>query len=335
MTVNLSFINITNCCAEYFSCVSSTVLNVGPFVVGLTGDYLNAFNNSGECGFFQAGAFGQSGWYLQNNNFYSNTITTGVLGAYRSFCGMTVDSCIFSGNTADIGLRTGGSFSNSNNKFKLTNCVFSGDYPSSTVASSSDCKSGSTTASYLLLSRLCPTYSASQSKSKSRSATPPFSPSFPFSVSVAIGHSSGFSATLSPAETAVLSSSHISVGSLAFHRSASLAWTAPLPSSDAVQPESGSSAGLIVGVVISILAVLIGVSILAFVLLRRRRIGRQSSDVTDRSVLNIDFIDDHLDGADDTILTTYSDQVTYEGESQIPGSLPTGFTVNVSSPLIV
>jgi hypothetical protein len=95
---------------------------------------------------------------------------------------------------------------------------------------------------------------------------------------------------------------------------------------------------LIIGVVLSILFVVIGI-IIGFFLLRRRGchnrgVETQASNDADHSILKMNFIDDHIDGGEDTMLTTYTDQVTNEGDSQIPASITTDFTVNLRSLLI-
>jgi MFS superfamily sulfate permease-like transporter len=99
--------------------------------------------------------------------------------------------------------------------------------------------------------------------------------------------------------------------------------------------------GLFVGIVISILVIVIVIGIvIGFFLLRRRgrhsnEVESQSSSDENRSVLKMDFIDDHIGDGDDTILTTYTDHITDEGDSQIAASIPTDFVVNLGSPLIV
>jgi hypothetical protein len=387
-TVNLSCVNITNCHSSYYSCVSSAFSNnMGVQTVSLTGRYLNAFNNSGQIGFYRANGVGEFGWYLWFCNFYDNTITIGVLGTYQNTFGMTVNSSIFSGNTADIGFRSGSSLGD-NNKFKLANCVFSGGFPSANIASSGNCKSNSITQSWFLSSRLCPTYSASKSVSQTPTPTHSNTPTQTvsrtatnrFSVSSIFGGSVEFSATLTPIQTLSvivsptfvnsdsfsssldfigtnrLSHSTLLFGSLHFDVSVTFMRTSPFekshpfnvtlgfiqtvsfPSQDSDRSESGSSVGLIVGVVLSILIIVIVIGIvIGFFVLRRRRhhsrgVESQSSSDADRSVLKMDFINDHIgDDGDDTILTTYTDQVTDDGDLQ---SIPTDFVVNLGSPLI-
>jgi hypothetical protein len=120
--VNLSDVNITNCRASSYSCVSSVKPdNDGVVKVSLTGRYLNVLKNSGRCGFYRAADVGKSGWYLLFCNFYNNTNTIGVLGSYEESYGMTVNSCIFSGNDVDIGLINDGELEDNSNKFRLTN----------------------------------------------------------------------------------------------------------------------------------------------------------------------------------------------------------------------
>jgi hypothetical protein len=115
--------------------------------------------------------------------------------------------------------------------------------------------------------------------------------------------------------------------------------TALFPSQDPARLESGTSVGLIVGVVVAVLMVVSGGSVLTFFLLRRRGchsrgVESQSSSDADRSVLKMDFIDDHIGDGDDTTMTTYTDQVTDEGDSQILASIPTEFMMNLGSPMI-
>jgi hypothetical protein len=144
-----------------------------------------------------------------------------------------------------------------------------------------------------------------------------------------------FPVTLIPVQTASLSSSVTFIDSHHFHISAEFLGTVPFPSQDSEGSESGLSPSLIVGIVLSIVAVMIGVVVGFFFLYRRRGIGSRSSGDADRSILAMDFTDDHTKDADTTFLTTYNDQITDEGDSQIIGSIPMGFAVNLGSPLIV
>jgi hypothetical protein len=366
-TVNLSCVNITSCYADHYSCVSSMSADhsdVHP--VSLTGQYLNIFKNSGELGFYRAAAVGESGWYLWFCNFYGNEITTGVLGAVYNAFGMTVTSCIFSGNKADIGTYLWNGIDDDDHKFKLTNCIFSGNFPSATLASSENCKSSATTQLWFLSTRLCPTYSASKSASRpatststptssaSASASLAFTDSTIVHPSMIVHPSAVFVITLGRVETASLSVSHTIQESQLLNISVKLVetdlWsdsclaatlafiqTAPLLSQDPGQSDLGSSAGLIVGIVISIVAILIGVIVGFFLLWRTRRsraVESESSSGRNRSVMNLDFIDDHINDGEDTVLTTYTGQFTNEGNLPIPASIPTNITVNLTDSLL-
>jgi hypothetical protein len=159
---NLSSVNSTNSYAFHCPCIFTLNLRRAEVcTVALTGRFLNVFNNSGDIGFLTANAVGRYGWYLFNCNFYNNSITSGVLMAPANGTGMNVDSCIFCGNIADIESESGAM----SNKFNLTHCVFSDEFPSSAIVSLSECVEGSMTASWAVSNRLCPTYSASASAS--------------------------------------------------------------------------------------------------------------------------------------------------------------------------
>jgi hypothetical protein len=106
---------------------------------------------------------------------------------------MTIDFCIFVGNAGDIG-----TFDNSmTNQVHLTNCVFEKDFPSSSIASFTNCRSNSVTASWTIASRLCPTYSVSASplatQTPSQSASGRFPDSQDFGASAPVGRSGALS----------------------------------------------------------------------------------------------------------------------------------------------
>jgi hypothetical protein len=64
ITVNLSYVNITNCQASSYSCVSSVnSYNDVALKVSLTSRYLNVLKNSGKFGFYRAADVGKFGWY--------------------------------------------------------------------------------------------------------------------------------------------------------------------------------------------------------------------------------------------------------------------------------
>jgi hypothetical protein len=156
-------------------------------------------NNSGQGGFHAANEVGQFGWYLFNCNFYENEVSSGVLTSPSNGFGMSVDSCIFFDNTADIGLLDDGSTLKM--RFNLSNCVFSTTFPPTAIVSSSNCRTESMTISWKISARLCPTYSVSASPlstptrsrspspSRSASASAYFSDSWFFAVSSSIGRS--------------------------------------------------------------------------------------------------------------------------------------------------
>jgi heme/copper-type cytochrome/quinol oxidase subunit 2 len=143
--------------------------------------------------------------------------------------------------------------------------------------------------------------------------------------------SKSFIHSINEAETAWLSPSFVLLKSDQFHFSAQFVKTQAFPSQDSESSQSGLTTGLIVGISLSIVAVVIGV-IVAFILLcRRRRIESQSISGVNTTSLVVDFIDDHMEGADTTIMTTYTDQVTDEGASQVIGNIRTDFVANQGS----
>jgi hypothetical protein len=125
-------------------------------------------------------------------------------------------------------------------------------------------------------------------------------------------------------------------GSLSLASTLAFVETAPLSFQDPLLSESGSSAGMIAGVTISVVVVVVIGVVLGFFLLRRRAhhshgLESQSSSDTERSILKMDI----LEGGDDTMMTTYTDPVTDEGDLQIVSSIPTDFLVDIGSPLNV
>jgi hypothetical protein len=166
MVVNISNLNLTDCSAYQGSCASASP---DSNVVQLTCRYSSFAKNSGESGLYGARAVGGRGWFLMFCDFFNNAVTGGVLYAYNY--GMTVNDCHFSGNKADIG----GSVTQG--KFTITNSIFSDNFPSSNIASSSNCSIASTQLLRPITTRLCPTYSVSMSPSGSPSAD--FSASLP------------------------------------------------------------------------------------------------------------------------------------------------------------
>jgi hypothetical protein len=388
-TTNLSSVNFTFCYSEYYPCVSAVnANNEGVHTVAFTGRYLNVFRNSGARGFYRANDMGVNGWYLWNSNFYNNSITDGVLGSSSVGQGMMIDSCIFFGNTVDIGFL--GSSLNNAYKFRLTNCVFSGPFPSSSFASSSGCKSSSVAASQAISVRLCPTYSASASRTPFATQSTDFLASLPVvgsapvrpsilpiagSIHDAVSDTPTHSDTMVPGSALFMMSTELPeaasfVGlclftvtwlfedSIAFVMSVESTNSAPVgelsmlattwscgdpvilvqssildaPLSSSLD-SSGTSAGLIVSVLICVVAVLTAGSIGAVFFVRKvkTRTGSDESSQPDRSALRIDFADDTVD---DTTVTTYVTTVTDEHGSGIPMSLPSEFASNVTVSLI-
>jgi len=131
-------------------------------------------------------------------NFYGNALTGsqdyGVL--YAHSWGLRVDGCIFNGNSPrDIIMKAEKQTGNIEQKFLLTNCAFSGGFPSAAYASSdSSCNANVETASHFIghmNTYHCPGVTPTSSVSRTRS--PSESPRFPDSADLT--DSLGFEAT--------------------------------------------------------------------------------------------------------------------------------------------
>jgi hypothetical protein len=152
MTVNATSLNVTLCAAEMSPCISATAKETdyyGAISVSLTCKYSSFVNNSGCRGLNRPTDYT---WYLEFCNFCNNNVTDGVLFTVER--GMTVSSCIFTGNVADIGSDnelTGP------NRYFVINSVFD-RLPITAAVSLSDCVVGVTN-TWKISSRLCPTYS--------------------------------------------------------------------------------------------------------------------------------------------------------------------------------
>jgi hypothetical protein len=141
-------------------CISSDLRNMASSVeaVNVTCQRLNVANNTGEFGFYRALA--NRPWIIKSSNFYNNSLV--VLGNVNHFVtpkgsGMTVESCIFSGNLRDIGVGFDTDVNTTvNEKFLVINCVFSGAFPDSNAAKTTDCRSNTVTESWKITTRSCP-----------------------------------------------------------------------------------------------------------------------------------------------------------------------------------
>jgi hypothetical protein len=111
-------------------------------------------------------------------NFYANNLVDGVLVSVGY--GMAVDNCIFRDNIKDIAMTE----QRSTNKFNITNCVFSGLFPSESLWFSfgSNNQQNAITMSFVIVGVIsqeyCPTNSPTASSSISH--TPTGTSSVPF-----------------------------------------------------------------------------------------------------------------------------------------------------------
>jgi hypothetical protein len=316
----------------------------------LTGRYLNIVNNSGNGGFYAANAVGRFGWYLFNCNFCHNGVEFGVLTSLSNGVGMSVDSCLFLGNAADIGLINFPDISPGGitltRKFNLTNCVFSGEFPSPEIVSSTKCRSGSMTASWAIIARLCPTYSASASVSPLATLTrsSSFSPSRSASSSGHFFDSRSFSMSASIARSGILSQSLFGPSaadgslhpSLQFNESFWFTFsTAALFGTSFIDKSRSSlSVGFIVGISIVVVVVILICVAIATVVYRRKSQSSNVSGQSDRLTLHFDIGNNDLGGTMDTTGTTFVDALTYGSTSEVPSSVYTGVEVDLTASMI-
>jgi hypothetical protein len=232
---------------------------------------------------------------------------------------MSVEGCVFIVDTPFVIWEN----SNLNPNFTFSGCSFSVDYPSPAIIV--NCSQRVTGILLMISSRICPTYSMSQTPTQSLITSP--IPSVLFVVSHTFDHSDELLSSVD------LTKSQIEMISLFLH-------SAPLRISDGIvsdssgtfNPErtsavgsgatSGSSVVPIVGGVFGCFA-LIGAICVVVCLLKRGR--SQNRDDDSSSGPNVQFVNETVSGTSDGTLVSSQDSMMFEGSSSVLSpSWPTG-----------
>jgi hypothetical protein len=116
-SVTLDSVNFTAC----FAAIQGSALDVPDSLAECTAVHLTLVGLTGESGI---DSFSSTVISVSYSNFYDNNVGS-VLFLGQS--GISVESCIFSGNDEDVGIHSN---ANANAQFTFANCVFSVSFPS-------------------------------------------------------------------------------------------------------------------------------------------------------------------------------------------------------------